>query len=306
MAAARICVLGSANMDLLTLVDRAPRLGETVTGRGFKQVPGGKGANQALAAARAGAEVRMLGAVGADAFGWAIRGVLDAAGVDTTGLLSVEAPTGTAHIVVDAEGGNAIVVVPGANGTVVALSDEHRAAIEDADALLLQLELPLELVMAAARYARGCGTVVVLTPAPVVPLPRELLGLIDLLVPNEHEAAQLSGLDDPARAARALLDLGVSAVVVTHGQRGCVYVGAGGADVIEVPAVPVHAVDTTAAGDTFVGCLAVALAEGRDPLPALTWASAGAALSVQRLGASSSMPRRADIDELVAGADGDR
>jgi ribokinase len=301
VARAKVCVLGSANMDLVALVDRAPGRGETVTGHGFEQVPGGKGSNQALAAARAGGQVCMLGAVGDDDFGRAIREVLQADGVDVSGLLAVDQPTGTAHIVVDAAGGNAIVVVPGANGAVHELSLEHRTAIADADVLLLQLEVPLELVEEAARYARGCGTRVVLTPAPVRPLTDDLLGNIDLLVPNEHEASRLSDHDDPVKAAAALLERGVSAVAVTLGQRGSLYAAREQDDVVRQPAVDVTAVDTTAAGDTFVGCLAVALAEQRPLRDALRWASVAAALSVQRVGASSSMPHRAEIEAALAG-----
>lgn len=299
---AAICVLGSANMDLVAFVDRSPSPGETVTGRSYEQLPGGKGANQALAAARAGGDVRMVGAVGADPFGEAIRAVLAADGVDTSGLATAETATGTAHIVVDGDGTNAIVVIPGANGTVRELTDDHRAAIDAADTLLLQLELPLELVVAAARYARSVGVRVVLTPAPVLPLPPELLSAVDLLVPNEHEAARLTGLSDPRAAAQALLDGGVAAVTVTLGERGSLYLARGESAPVVEPAVPVRAVDTTAAGDTFAGCLAVALSEQRPLREALARASAAAALSVQRVGASASMPTRDEID--AAAADG--
>lgn len=287
-------------MDLVALVDRAPGLGETVTGRSFEQQPGGKGANQALAASRAGADVRMVGAVGDDAFGRSIQAVLATDGVDTIGLAVTPVPTGTAHIVVDAQGGNSIVVVPGANATLRALSDEHRMAIAACDTLMLQLELPLGVVVEAAQHARSHGIRVVLTPAPVVPLPSALLGCVDLLVPNEHEAARLTGHVEPAMAARALLDDGVSQVVVTLGERGCLYLGSESEAPVEEPAVAVQAVDTTAAGDTFVGCLSVALGEGRALREALRWASVAAALSVQRLGASTSMPDRTDIDAAYA------
>ena len=160
---ASVCVLGSANMDLVVTVDRAPTPGETAVGHEFAQIPGGKGANQALAAARAGGDVRMLGAVGDDAFGRRIRAVLEADGVDTIGLHIVDVPTGTAHIVVDAYGENSIVVIPGANGTVRTMSDDHRTAITTSDVLLLQLELPIEIVESAARWGAECGVTVVLT-----------------------------------------------------------------------------------------------------------------------------------------------
>jgi ribokinase len=295
---ARVCVLGSANMDLVVMVDRAPKLGETVTGRQFAQIPGGKGANQALAAARAGGHVRMIGAVGDDAFGQRIRAVLEADGVDTTGLLVVDEPTGTAHIVVDADGENSIVVVPGANGSMRSLTDDHREMISTSDVLLLQLELPSGIVNQAAMWGAEQGTRVVLTPAPVAPVSDDQLGAIDLLVPNEHEAAQLTGHDNARTAANMLLSRGVGAVAVTMGRRGCLY--ADGSGVIEVPARDVPAIDTTAAGDTFVAALTVALAEGRALRESLEWANAAAAISVQRPGASTSMPYRPEIDALVA------
>jgi ribokinase len=283
-------------MDLVVSVDHAPGLGETVTGHRFEQVPGGKGANQALAAARAGADVRMLGAVGNDAFGQRIRAVLEADGVDTSGLLVVDEPTGTAHIVVDAQGENSIVVVPGANGSMRTLSDDHRAAIRASDVLLLQLELPLQIVEQAAAWATEQETRVVLTPAPVVPLSDALLAAVDLLVPNEHEATLLTGERDARAAAETFRERGARAVAVTLGRRGCLY--ADSAAVLKVEAMEVEAVDTTAAGDTFVAALTVALAEGRAVGESLHWATAAAAISVQRRGASTSMPHRNEIDAL--------
>ncbi|MFF9014100.1 ribokinase [Streptomyces sp. NPDC014870] len=297
-----IVVLGSTNMDLVAFVPRAPARGETVTGREFRTIPGGKGANQAVAAARAGAEVAMIGAVGADAFGERLRAALDASAVDTDLLRTVEGPSGTAHIVVDDEGGNAIVVVPGANGTVTSLDHGDEALIATADALLLQLELPLSAVTEAAVTARRLGVRTVLTPAPAQQLPPELLAATDLLVPNEHEAAALTGLTDPRAAATALLAL-VPEVVVTLGASGSLYAARGG-EPFTVPAPRVPAVDTTAAGDTFVGTLAVALGEGRPVREAMAWASTAAALSVQHAGASSSMPYRTEIDEAHAALTG--
>lgn len=293
-----ICVLGSANMDLVATVQRIPGVGETVAGTGFASVPGGKGANQALAAARAGARVRMLGAVGDDAFGARILRLLSDDGIDVRGVSIVAAPTGTAHIVVDAVGENQIVVVPGANGAVTELSARHRETITGSDVLLLQLELPLGVVQQAAAAARDAGVRTVLTPAPVVDLPDELLALVDLLVPNQHEAAGLTGIDDPVAAAEALRARGPDRVVVTLGADGCTSIGPEGR--LDVPGRAVTAVDTTAAGDTFVGCLAVALAEGRPVADALRWATAAASLSVQRAGASNSMPTRAEVDRAVS------
>ncbi|MER5734175.1 MULTISPECIES: ribokinase [unclassified Streptomyces] len=292
-----IVVLGSTNMDLVAYVAKAPARGETVTGRSFRTIPGGKGANQAVAAARAGGEVAMIGAVGSDDFGYRLRDTLEHCSVDTDLLRTVEGPSGTAHIVVDDEGGNAIVVVPGANGTVTSLSQGDEALIATADLLLLQLELPLSAVVDGAAHARRRGVKTVLTPAPVQPLPPELFDVTDLLVPNEHEATALTGRADPHAAALALLDA-VPEVVVTLGAAGCLY-AARGAELLTVPAPRVRAVDTTAAGDTFVGALAVALGEGRPVPEALTWAGTAAALSVRREGASTSMPYRTEIDAAL-------
>ncbi|WP_328401787.1 ribokinase [Streptomyces sp. NBC_00390] len=290
-----IVVLGSTNMDLVAYVAHAPKRGETVTGREFRTIPGGKGANQAVAAARAGGEVTMIGAVGSDEFGSLLRHTLESSGVDTDLLRTAEGPSGTAHIVVDDDGGNSIVVIPGANGTVTALAPGEEALIATADTLLLQLELPLSAVLEGAEAARRHGVRTVLTPSPAQPLPPELLAVTDLLVPNEHEAATLAGLADPHQAIVALLRQ-VPEVVITLGPAGCLYATRDTANPVTVPAPKVTAVDSTAAGDTFVGALAVALGEGRPVPEALTWASAAAALSVQRPGATSSMPYRTEID----------
>ncbi|MDR8412347.1 ribokinase [Nonomuraea sp. 3-1Str] len=292
-----ISVFGSANMDLVAYVDRAPKRGETVTGRLFRTVPGGKGANQAIAAARAGTEVAFLGAVGDDGFGAAIRETLAVAGVDVERLRQVPGPSGIAHIVVDDDGGNSIIVVPGANGLVTAPSEEERAVIAASRAVLLQLELPMKAVIGAARAAREAGVPAVLTPAPAQPLPDELLDAVALIVPNEHEAAALTGTTDPDDALDRLLER-VPEVVITLGSEGALY-GSRAGERLRVPAVRVEAVDTTAAGDTFVGALAVARAEGRPAEEALRFASAAAALSVQRPGASTSMPSRAEIDAAL-------
>ncbi|WP_182880205.1 ribokinase [Microbispora sp. H10949] len=305
-----ISVFGSANMDLVAYVAQAPKPGETITGRAFRTIPGGKGANQAIAAARAGGRVAFLGAVGDDAFGPGLRAALAGAGVDTRGVRTVPGPSGVAHIVVQDGGDNSIIVVPGANGTLTGPSAEDAETIGRSRALLLQLELPMEAVVAAACLAGAVtgavtgavagavtGTEVILTPAPAVPLPTELLDAVGVIVPNEHEAAVLTGRDDPRDALEALLDL-VPEVVVTLGARGALYGSRDGVRLHE-PAVPVRAVDTTAAGDTFAGALAVARTEGLGPEGALRFASAAAALSVRREGASTSMPHRPEIDRLV-------
>ncbi|MEU4498144.1 ribokinase [Streptomyces sp. NPDC023998] len=289
-----IAVLGSTNMDLVAYVAHAPKRGETVTGREFRTIPGGKGANQAVAAARAGGEVSMVGAVGSDDFGALLRHTLVSSGVDIDLLRTADGPSGTAHIVVDDEGANSIVVIPGANGTVTALAPGDEALIATADMLLLQLELPLSAVLDGAEAARRHGVRTILTPSPAQPLPPELLAVTDLLVPNEHEAATLTGVADPHTAAEELLRL-VPEVVITLGSAGSLY-ATRGATPLTVPAPEVTAVDTTGAGDTFVGALAVALGEGKPMPQALGWAAAAAALCVQRPGASTSMPYRSEID----------
>lgn len=294
---ARVAVLGSANMDLVVTVPRAPGRGETVSGSAFRSVPGGKGANQALAACRAGAQVRFLGAVGDDAYGAQLRALLTADGVDVTGLATVAEPTGTAHIVVDGAGENSIVVVPGANGTLRALTDDQRAVIAGSDTLLLQLELPLPIVVEAAAFASRNGVRAVLTPAPAVQLPPALFGDLDLLVPNEHEATLLAAAVDVDAAGRALCGLGCD-VLVTLGAAGARYFAAGSSP-LDFPAFAVPVVDTTAAGDTFVGALAVARDETDDLAAAIRFAAGAAALAVGRPGASAAIPQRADIDRFL-------
>ncbi len=293
-----VAVFGSCNMDLVAYVGTAPKRGETVLGREFHTVPGGKGANQAIAAAKAGAAVRMIGAVGEDDFGTQIRETLQKSTVDVMGLRTVPGRSGTAHIVVEDEGSNSIVVVPGANGTVDGLVDGDEELIAGSRSLLLQLEIPLAGVAAAAAAGRRNGVRVVLTPAPALPLPADILSNVDLLVPNEHEAVILAGDDDPHRALAALLQL-VPEVVITLGDRGSLYGNRDGVRV-EVPSFPVDAVDTTAAGDTFLGVLSTAMGEGAGVPEALRLASAGAAVSVQRSGASSSMPTRQEITDFLA------
>ncbi|MET8046424.1 MULTISPECIES: ribokinase [unclassified Streptosporangium] len=295
-----ISVFGSVNMDLVAYVDVVPALGETVTGRAFSTVPGGKGANQAIAAARAGAKVAFLGAVGDDDFGTEMRRTLAEAGVDVTDLRTVPGPSGIAQIVVDGGGGNSIIVVPGANGTVTAPTEAEIEVISRSDVLLLQLELPIEAVTAAARAARAAGTTVVLTPAPVQPLPAELLEAVDILVANEHEAVAITGQADHERALEELRGT-VGWVIITLGARGAL-TSAGDEAAVWVEAPRVNAVDTTAAGDTFVGALAVAHLEEQPADRAVRFATAAAGLSVQRAGASSSMPTRAEIDRSLSTA----
>jgi len=276
-----------------------PNPGETMFGSSFATVPGGKGLNQAVAAARAGGDVGFLGAVGRDAFGDALRRCLQDDGVDTHGLAEVDEATGTAHISVLDGGENAIVVVSGANGAITALDDAAQRRVEDARYLVAQFERPLALIGEAFVVARGLGIQTVLTPAPVQPVDHALLQLVDVLIPNAQEACELAGIDDETEAAVALSRT-VGLVVMTRGARGAL-VARDGAVVTEVPPRAVTPVDTTAAGDTFAGVLVAMLAEGADLEGALTAATVAASISVTRPGASTSMPTRAEIDEVLTG-----
>jgi ribokinase len=286
-------------MDLVAVTKRRPLPGETVTGDEFFTVPGGKGLNQAVAAAKAGAGVSLLGAVGSDAFAAEVLAALAGLGVPTGGITHHPGSTGVAHIVVDGAARNSIIVIPGANGLMTSLTSPQQEAIRTSDVLLLQQELPLSIVEEAAEYAAAHGVAVVLTPAPVRPPSRRILSLVDVLVPNEHEALELCArLGDEAAGpleAAGILARYAKSVVVTLGDKGALWVGE---DIRHhVAAVAVDAVDTTAAGDTFVGVLAaVGLADGQPTAAGLQLASAAAALACQRRGASSSMPTWQEIN----------
>ena len=305
---ANVTVVGSINIDLVTTTPRLPRPGETVIGGDLRTVPGGKGANQAVAAARLGATVTMVGRVGEDTFGQQLRANLDAAGVDLTHVVTdPEAASGAALIAVDHQGQNSIVVAPGANARL-SVSDVEKAetAIAGADAVLLQLEIPLPVVQRAAELARAGGAKVILNPAPAQALPQELLDLVDVLIPNESETAVLTGmpveeLEQVDAAALALRDGGVGAVILTLGQRGALLADSAGARLF--PAFPVEkVVDTTAAGDAFVGALAAALAEGTSLARAVPWSNAAGSIAVTGPGAQPSLPRREEVERLLTEA----
>ena len=297
MAVPRIVVVGSVNMDLVVPTAHLPMPGETVLGRGVGTVPGGKGANQAIAAARAGASCSFVGTVGDDPYAEVLRKSLAESGVDVSRLRAVPGPSGVALVVVDDRGENQIVVVPGANGTLT-LGAEDRAVIAGADVLLCQLEIPLSTVAHAAAAARATGTTVVLNAAPARPLAPELLAAVDLLVVNQIEAITITGYEGPAGDLLDRLLDSVPRAVVTRGVAGVAYADRAGVRV-DVPAPLVTAVDTTAAGDAFTGAFAVALAEHRPVADALAWASAAGALCVQRPGASSALPTRPEIDAAL-------
>jgi ribokinase len=298
----RIAVVGSANMDVVARVHALPERGVTVMGRSLAHTPGGKGANQAVAAARAGSEVLFVGRVGQDPYGIGLLESLESAGVSTH-LVQTDphAPSGVALIMVDDEGQNIIAVVPGANAEVTPADvDRARDAIASSSVLLLQLEIPLETVVHAVGYAREHGLTVILNPAPAAELDLEILRQVDILVPNQEEVGRLSGVGypvDPASAARMLIGTGARAVVVTLGAEGAVVVDRDGET--EIEPFPAHAVDTTGAGDAFVGNLAHALAGGAALDEAARFASAAAALSVEREGAQGSMPSGSETEALL-------
>ncbi|MFG1778579.1 ribokinase [Micromonospora sp. NPDC049051] len=298
MRQTRVVVVGSANMDLVGTAPALPRPGETLLGTDFVMVPGGKGANQAVAAARAGASCAFLGAIGSDSFGVTLRARITAAGVDTGQLRTTYGTSGVALVMVNAEGENAILVSPGANASMTGLTEPELAAVRGADVLIAQLEIPVGTVTEAAVVARAAGTRVVLNAAPAVAVPPELLAATDLLVVNETEAQALTGRgrDEPS----ALLDLAPRAVL-TLGAEGAWY-GDRDGTAVHVPAVKVDVVDSTAAGDAFTAALAVAWGEGRDVVDAVRWAAAAGAACARRLGASVALPSRAEIDELYVPA----
>jgi ribokinase len=297
-----VVVVGSANMDLVATTPVLPRPGETVLGTGFNTLPGGKGANQAVAAARAGADCVFIGAVGEDAFAGTLRANLVGAGVDVQRLRGVPGASGVALIAVDGVGENLIVVAPGANAALEELTEADQAAIRHADVLLCQLEIPISVVAQAAAVARESGTVMVLNAAPAQRLPADLLDAVDLLIVNQLEAETVLGREGRPDEVLAGLVERVSRVVMTLGESGAAYADRDGT-MIEVRAPRVTAVDTTAAGDAFTGALAVAWAERRPMAEALGWACAAGAASVRKAGASAALPTRDEIDGLYRGAD---
>ena len=295
-----ILVIGSANTDFVITTQRFPKPGETVLGERFLLNPGGKGANQAVAAARLGGRVTFIAKLGTDLFGEQSRAQFLREGLDTTYLVTTpDQASGVALITVDAHGENSIVVAPGANGTLSAAEvASARQPFADCALVLLQLEIPLPTVVAAAQVATDLGKRVILNPAPARPLPNELLPHLFLLTPNKTEAETLTGIaitdaHSLAAAAQALLAKGVQHVVITLGGDGAYLCSPAGAQ--HLPAVRTQPVDTTAAGDVFNGALAVALAEEQALPAAVAFANQAAAISVTRLGAQASAPYRHEL-----------
>lgn len=303
---AKVVIVGSLNMDLVTRAPRLPRAGETLAGQSFVTVPGGKGANQAVAAARLGASVAMIGCVGDDAYGEQLRAALLAEGVDCQAVTPVTGEsTGVALIVVDDSSQNAIVIVAGGNGHVTAsVVDSFDALLSQAEVIICQLEVPLDTVGHVLKRGHELGKTVILNPAPASgPLPPQWFAWIDYLIPNESEAAALTGLpvDSTASAdaaASALLAAGVSKVIVTLGEQGALFASKSRSE--HFPAPKVQPIDTTAAGDTFVGGFAAALADGKSESDAIRFGQVAAALSVTRSGAQPSIPTFAEVQACAA------
>lgn len=299
----KICVLGSINIDLVTKTKAFPKAGQTVSGYEFQTFPGGKGANQAVAAGRLGAAVTFLGKVGSDAFGEMALRSLREANVDVSYIKEEEISTGTASITVNAQGENTIIVVPGANGLVdVDYVNRNKKAIDDADILMLQLEIPMETVEWAADYAAKAGKLVILDPAPAVRLSENLLKCSGIVTPNETELAIISemNVDDESKAmdaAKALMKQGVSTVVHKSGGKGAYLMS--DKEACLVPGFKVNVVDTTAAGDSFNAGLAVSLAKGNAMKESVRYANAVGAMAVTKMGAQSAMPTQAELKAFM-------
>lgn len=293
-----VTMVGSANLDVVFRVDRLPQPGETLYSTSSARYPGGKGLNQAVAAARAGGPTTFIGALGRDENGDALVATMTAAGIVDRFVRRSTEPTGQAFIVVDSQAENFIILASGSNATVTALTAAERASVSASSVLLMQLELPLSVVAEAAAWAKQSGTTVMLNAAPAQPLPQSLLETVDYLVVNEHEACLIGASDDLAEASIALAGR-VARVIVTLGADGAVLYD-GGVEVGRLTPPAVVPVDTTGAGDTFCGAFAAAIADGRTLTDAARFATAAAALSVQALGAVPSIPQRAQIDEALA------
>jgi len=299
----RFCIAGSINMDLVTKVQRFPKPGETISGLAYNTFTGGKGANQAVALAKLGAETAMVGKTGNDIYASQYMSYFGTLNVDTSGIESADTSTGIAAISVDGNGENWIIYVEGANGTVTTeYIQGKKDIIGKADYLLLQLEIPMDAVCEAAKTASEKGKTVILDPAPAQKVPNELLKYTTIITPNETEAEILTGIKpgsdaDIEKIGKTLADKGISTVIIKAGSRGA-YVYQNGS-VTHVEGFKVDTVDTTAAGDTFNAGLAYALGEGKDIMEAVRFANAAAAISTTRVGAQSGMPSLSDVKALL-------
>jgi ribokinase len=299
-----IVVVGSLNLDLVVRLERFPLPGETIMGIDLERNAGGKGMNQAMAAARLDAPVHMVGAVGDDEAGPWLVNILQDAKIGTTGIAHVPGNSGTAIIEVESTGENRIVVIPGANHSLTAAAVRKQLLdLTDVAIVLTQAEVPLDVISTALEAGREIGATTIFNPAPVHDFDSAIYPLVDFIVPNEHEAAILTGMEtetsvDATEAAQRLNDMGCRTAIITRGEKGCVW--SSGANTGSVPAFRVAAIDTVAAGDAFCGGLAAALLAGEPTSEALRWASATAALATTRHGAVPSLPDRASVEEMLA------
>lgn len=301
----QLIVLGSVNADHVLQVPSFPRPGETLHGHNYQVIPGGKGANQAVAAARLGADIGFIACVGDDSFGQNIRQAFAQDGMDISAVHMIDnTPTGIAMIQVSESGENSICIAAAANdGLTSEIVEQHGEKIEQAKYLLMQLETPLAGIELAASIAKAQGTQVVLNPAPARSLPGALLAMVDIITPNETEAELLTGVavtdaGSAAKAAQVLHDKGIATVMITLGSKG-VYLSEQGTGKI-IPGFKVQATDTTAAGDTFNGALVTALLEGQTMDNAIVFAHGAAAISVTRFGAQTSIPSRDEVEQFIA------
>ncbi|MCJ2164710.1 MULTISPECIES: ribokinase [unclassified Pseudodesulfovibrio] len=300
----KLVVIGSVNADHVLQLETFPRPGETVVGHGYQVIPGGKGANQAVAAARLGADVSFVACVGDDDFGTRMVERFRDDGIDTAGITTMtDMPTGIALIQIARSGENSIAISPEANGAFTPeILETNMALLRKADMVLMQLEIPLETIEVAAREARRGGAVIVLNPAPAQPLPDSLLSDLSVITPNETEAELLTGIrveneSDARNAAQVLHDKGVETVIITLGEKGAYLSSPEGSRLVR--GYEVQAVDTTAAGDTFNGAFVAALQQGRGVCAAVEFAHAAAAISVTRIGAQTSIPGIDEVNEFI-------
>ena len=292
-----ILIIGSINIDLVINTDILPKLGETIHGRNFMTSYGGKGANQAVAVAKLCGKADMIGAVGHDEFGKLLKANLEANHINTKGVKIADTNSGVAVITV-CGGDNHIILDGGANDMVSpAWIDANIDLIKNADVVIFQLEIPMETIIYASKKAKECGCKVLLNPAPATKLPDELLAYTDIIVPNEHEAAIITGFENEEDALKALYDDGKRNVIITLGSKGCLYND--GKEIKTGNAFRVNAVDSTAAGDSFIGGYCVAVCEGKSMDEAIRFATAVSAITVSRVGAGASIPTRAEVDEFL-------
>jgi ribokinase len=297
-----VTVVGSMNMDLVVNTDEIPKIGETVLGKELLQIPGGKGANQGVAIAKLNNNIIFLGKVGKDGFGDELLKSMKDAGVNTEHIERTKTSTGIAVINVDKEGNNNIVVIPGANGEVdKEYLNRHISAFEKADVVVFQLEIPLETVKEGLRISKELGKTTILNPAPAMDLDDEIIENIDILIPNEHELERLSKIkvgdeESMIEAANILLNKGIKEIIVTLGSKGALHIDNNGYKFF--PAYKVRAIDTTAAGDSFIGGFVSSYIEHKDMEKAIDRGQRTAALAIQKIGAQSSLPTMEEVENF--------